>query len=68
MAQGSALRIWQKRFASPESELRIMMQALLEERCKTVLHGENREMSVLLITVAKNGHQRKEYGGGIADF
>jgi uncharacterized protein (TIGR03435 family) len=46
--------------AAPESELRLMLQSLLAERLKMTSHRENREMSVLILTVGKNGHKLQE--------
>ena len=44
----------------PESELRLMLQALLADRFKLALHQETREMPVLLLTVNKSGHKLQE--------
>jgi uncharacterized protein (TIGR03435 family) len=41
-------------------EMRPMMQALLAERFKLVIHREAREMSALVMTVGKNGHKLVE--------
>lgn len=43
-----------------EAELRRMLQALLADRFKLALHHESRELSVLVLTVAKNGHKLQE--------
>jgi len=45
---------------TPSAELRLMLQSLLGERLKMAVHRENREMSVLILTVGKNGHKLKE--------
>jgi uncharacterized protein (TIGR03435 family) len=39
------------------AELREMLQALLGERFKLAVHRENREMTALILTVAKSGHK-----------
>ena len=41
----------------PESELRTMLQKLLVDRFKLAFHRETRELSVLNLTVTKNGHK-----------
>jgi uncharacterized protein (TIGR03435 family) len=40
-----------------EAELRVMMQALLADRFKLTLHRETKEISALILTVAKGGHK-----------
>jgi uncharacterized protein (TIGR03435 family) len=50
---------WQK----PESQktmLAAMMQSLLEDRCKMVVHRETKDSSVYLLEVGKNGPKFKE--------
>jgi len=39
------------------AELREMLQALLAERFQLAVHRENREMTALILTVAKSGHK-----------
>jgi uncharacterized protein (TIGR03435 family) len=43
-----------------ESELKLMLQTLLEERMKLKIHPEKKEMNTYVLTVAKNGHKLKE--------
>jgi len=40
-----------------EAEMRVMMQTLLADRFKLVLHRETRDISALVLSVAKNGHK-----------
>jgi uncharacterized protein (TIGR03435 family) len=40
-----------------QAEMRLMMQALLAERFKLMLHRERRVLPILEITVAKGGHK-----------
>ncbi|MEP7273125.1 MAG: TIGR03435 family protein [Acidobacteriota bacterium] len=40
-----------------EAEMRLMMQQLLAERFKLVLHRESRVLSILELTVVKGGHK-----------
>src|SRR5262249_47322583 len=40
-----------------EAELRVMVQTLLAERFKLALHRETREVSSLVLSIAKNGHK-----------
>jgi len=40
-----------------ETDLRLMLQALLAERFKLTLHRQNKEISALILTVGKNGHK-----------
>ena len=40
-----------------EDEMRLMLQALLAERFKLVVHKETKEMPALMLTVAKGGHK-----------
>jgi uncharacterized protein (TIGR03435 family) len=42
-----------------ENELRRMMQSLLVERFRLVLHRESKEMQALALTVGRNGHKLK---------
>src|SRR5262245_56962061 len=42
---------------STDAEMRVMMQQLLAERFKLVLHREPRQLPVLEMTVAKGGHK-----------
>ena len=44
---------------APEADLRKMMQALLADRFKLVVHRETKEMTALILTVGKNGHKLK---------
>src|SRR5262249_3128337 len=54
---------------TPEPELRKMLQRLLAERFKLVFHRQNKDMSVLVLLVGKNGHKMKESDGeGPSDF
>jgi uncharacterized protein (TIGR03435 family) len=48
---------------APESEMRVMLQTLLTDRFKLVLHRQNKEMSVFVLLVGKNGHKLKESEG-----
>jgi len=41
------------------AELRVMLQALLAERFKLAVHRDSREMTALVLTVAKGGHKLK---------
>ena len=50
---------WQKP-ASQKKMLPAMMQALLEDRCKMVVHRETKDTSVYLLTVGKAGSKFKE--------
>lgn len=43
-----------------ESEMRVMMQALLADRFKLVFHRKTEEKPVYILTVAKGGHKLKE--------
>jgi len=50
---------------APEAELRTMLQALLAERFKLVLHKETKELPAYVLLVAKGGikfHESKEEG------
>jgi uncharacterized protein (TIGR03435 family) len=40
-----------------EAELRVMMQSLLADRFKLTLHRQTKEISALILTVAKGGHK-----------
>jgi uncharacterized protein (TIGR03435 family) len=44
---------------APESDLRLMLRALLAERFKLAVHRESRELPSLIVTVGKNGHKLK---------
>ena len=48
--------------ATPASrdEMRAMLQTLLAERFKLILHRETKEMSALVLTLGKNGHKLQE--------
>jgi uncharacterized protein (TIGR03435 family) len=48
---------------TPETQLRLMLQALLADRFKLVLHHQSKEMSVFALLVGKNGHKLKESEG-----
>ena len=52
------LQQWQKHDEQP-AMLRSMMQALLEERCKMVVHREVKEVPVYSLVVGKNGPKFK---------
>jgi len=45
--------------AKQQVMLRVMLQRLLEERCKVKVHCENKEMSIYALRVAKNGPKFK---------
>src|SRR5690242_20365954 len=45
--------------ASPESEMRLMLQGLLADRFGLALHKQTQEKQVLVLTVAKGGHKLK---------
>jgi len=44
---------------APEAELRVMLQTLLLDRFKLATHRQIKEISVLVLTVGKNGHKMK---------
>ncbi len=44
--------------------LRLMVQSLLAERFKLIFHTEDKRMSVLVLTVAKNGPRLQRASGG----
>jgi uncharacterized protein (TIGR03435 family) len=46
--------------SASESQHREMLQALLTDRFKLELHRDTKEMSVLLLNIARNGHKLKE--------
>jgi len=46
--------------ASPESEMRLLLQRLLADRFGLALHKQTQEKQVLVLTVAKGGHKLKE--------
>jgi uncharacterized protein (TIGR03435 family) len=54
---------WQKPDKQP-AMLRAMMQALLEERCKMVVHREVKEVQVYSLVVGKNGPKFKPTNPG----
>ena len=43
--------------AAPGDDLRLMMRSLLDERFKLAFHKEPREMTALVLVVAKGGHK-----------
>jgi uncharacterized protein (TIGR03435 family) len=43
-----------------DAEMRLMMQTLLAERFKLALHRETREVSALVLSIAKNGHKLEQ--------
>jgi uncharacterized protein (TIGR03435 family) len=45
-----------------EPEMRMMMQTLLADRFKLQLHRQTKEISAMVLTVAKGGHKLKEVG------
>jgi uncharacterized protein (TIGR03435 family) len=45
---------------APEAQLRLMLQTLLADRFKLVLHRQSKEMSVYALLVGKGGHKLKE--------
>jgi uncharacterized protein (TIGR03435 family) len=45
---------------STEAELRLMMQALLQERFKLTLHRQTKELSAYVLTIGKNGLKVQE--------
>jgi uncharacterized protein (TIGR03435 family) len=46
--------------ATPENQLRLMLQALLAERFRLAVHRETKEMQALVLVVGKNGHKLRE--------
>ena len=49
---------------APQNELRLMLQSLLAERFKLVVHRDSKEMSVFLLSISKSGHKLKENNSG----
>ena len=49
--------------AAPNEKLRGMLQALLADRFKLVVHRETKEMQAYIVTVGKNGHKLKQSEG-----
>ena len=49
--------------AAPEAELRGMLQKLLADRFQMTLHRQVKEMSALVLTVAKGGHKLEAVAG-----